>query len=65
MANDAGMGEMAESVSVVSEGIVDSLNQGDFHLFPDTMAKQFEAAYASFANAIILGDFSEGEAAAA
>ena len=53
MANNAGMGEIAEPADLVARGIVDSLARGDFHLFPDTMAKQFEGAYAGFAEAII------------
>jgi hypothetical protein len=38
---------------VVSEGIVEALKQGDFHLFPDRMAKDFEKAYHNFAEGII------------
>lgn len=32
---------------------------GDFHLFPDDLAKQFEAAYQSFADNIVMSDISE------
>ena len=53
MADEAGMGEMGEPTSVVAEGIVKALKAGDFHLFPDTMAKQFEAAYKSYATSFI------------
>lgn len=45
--------------SSVSEGIVSALEAGDFHLFPDDMAKQFEAAYQSFSDNIVMADFSE------
>ena len=38
---------------VVSEGIVEALREGNFHLFPDRMAKDFEKAYHYFAEAII------------
>ena len=38
---------------VVSEGIVEALREGNFHLFPDRMAKDFEKAYHNFAEAII------------
>ena len=38
---------------VVSEGIVEALKEGDFHLFPDRMAKDFEKAYRQFAEEII------------
>ena len=60
MAKDAGIEEIAEPPSLVSEGIVAALAAGDFHLFPDTMAKQFWDAYAGFASAIVEADFSEG-----
>lgn len=53
MANRAGLGNMGDPVSVVSEGIIQSLKAGDFHLFPDTMAKQFEDAYKGFAREIV------------
>jgi hypothetical protein len=48
-----------ESTSSVSEGIVNALLAGDFHLFPDTMAKQFEGAYQSFSDNIVMANFSE------
>lgn len=60
MANDAGMGDMGEQVEVVSEGIVRALGNGDFHLFPDTMAQQIGAAYQSFSETIIEADLSAG-----
>jgi len=52
MLSKAGM-EEGDSVVSVSEGIVQSLNAGDFHLFPDNVAKDFEQAYASYAGSII------------
>ena len=60
MADDAGMREMADPPSVVADGIVAALKAGDFHLFPDTMARQLGAAYASFATNVIDGDIAEG-----
>lgn len=59
MAEQAGFTEIAESVTLVSEGIVDALKAGNFHLFPDTAAKQFEAAYNDYAQNIILADVAE------
>lgn len=53
MAEKGGMIEVAEPTSVVSEGIVNYLKQGKFHLFPDTMAKEFENAYTSFAQNVV------------
>lgn len=60
MADDAGIGEMAEPPSLVGEGIVDALKNGDFHLFPDTMAKQVGAAYDFFARNIVDANLMEG-----
>lgn len=53
MADHAGMSEMAEPPTVVSEAIVKGLKNGEFHVFPDTMAKQFGAGYASYAKNFI------------
>lgn len=58
MGDQAGFDDAAP-VSAVSEGIVSALAAGDFHLFPDEMAKQFEAAYQSFSDAIVTADISE------
>ncbi len=46
--------EIAEPTSVVSEAIVDALKTGQFLLFPDTMAKQFEQGFSSYAENFIL-----------
>jgi hypothetical protein len=53
MADNAGMLEIAEPTSVVSEGIVSHLKQGKFHLFPDTMAKEFESSYNDYAQNVV------------
>ena len=53
MAISSGFAEDSDLPSVVSEGIVTSLKEGDFHLFPDRMAKDFEKAYHQFAAEII------------
>lgn len=52
MAAESGL-ENTDPPSVVSEGIVAALKAGDFHLFPDRMAKDFEKAYHNFAESII------------
>ncbi len=59
MADQAGMDGMGDPADVVSEGIVTALKDSDFHLFPDTMAKEFEAAYRPFAKTIIEASTSE------
>jgi hypothetical protein len=43
---DAGFENPADT-TVVSEGIINALEAGDFHLFPDEMAKQIEAVKVS------------------
>ncbi|WP_055447090.1 SDR family oxidoreductase [Lacinutrix mariniflava] len=55
MGKAAGFDEGA-STSTISEGIVSALKAGDFHLFPDEMAKQFEGAYQGFSDAIVLAE---------
>jgi short-subunit dehydrogenase len=53
MTDATGLQDIAEPPSVVAEGIISALKSGDFHLFPDSMAKQFESAYKNFADNII------------
>ncbi len=60
MAHDAGFDEIAEPASLVGEGIVEALKRGDFHLFPDSTAKQIGGAYQSFANNVIEAIVNEG-----
>jgi len=59
MGDAAGFTEIAESTDVVSEAIVAALLAGDFHVFPDSMAKQIGAAYQSFAENVIEADMAE------
>ncbi len=49
-------GDPAESVS---EGIVNALTNGAFLLFPDTMARDFQGAYQSYADAFINTEIAE------
>lgn len=60
MGHDAGLDDIAEPPSVVGEGIVAALKAGDFHLFPDSMAKQVGEAYQSFAENIVEAQLMEG-----
>ena len=60
MANDAGIGEIAEPPSVVADSILAALENGEFHAFPDSMAKQFEGAYQGFADNIVNANLLEG-----
>ena len=60
MANNAGISEIAEPPRLVGKAIIAGLKQGDFHVFPDTMAKQIGDAYQGYAEAIIEQDLLEG-----
>ncbi len=60
MADNAGLTEIAEPPSLVGDGIVAALKAGDFHLFPDTMAKQIGEAYRGFAENVVEAQLMEG-----
>ncbi|MEO7559708.1 MAG: SDR family oxidoreductase [Nitrosospira sp.] len=59
MSDAAGLGGIAEPASLVGEGIVTALKAGDFHLFPDSMAKRVGSAYQRFSESVIEADISE------
>ncbi len=60
MANNAGLGEIAEPASLVGESIIAALADGEFHAYPDTMAKQIGEVYQSFATNIVEANLMEG-----
>lgn len=60
MADSAGLSDIAEPPSLVANGIIAALAAGDFHVFPDSMAKSLWQAYESFAKSVIESDMSEG-----
>ena len=60
MANDAGLSEIAEPPSLVGDAIIRALTQGDFHVFPDTMAKQIGSEYQTYAEKIVEKNIMEG-----
>lgn len=53
MGNEAGFGEIAEPPSVVAKAVIEALKAGEFHVFPDSMAKQIGGVYQSFAQNVI------------
>jgi NAD(P)-dependent dehydrogenase (short-subunit alcohol dehydrogenase family) len=59
MAAEAGFDEGATSPEIIAEGIVEALEAGAFHLFPDDMAKQFELVYKDFAEHIVMQNLAE------
>jgi len=58
MADAAGFGDVAEPPSLVADALLDALERGDFHVFPDSMAKQIGGAYESFAENVIDGSLA-------
>ncbi len=60
MAHNAGLGDIAEPASVVADSIIEALEQGEFHAFPDSMAKQIWQPYESFAKNIVEVNLMEG-----
>ena len=60
MAQGAGLGEIAEPAALVSQAILAAIQTGEFHVFPDTMAKQIAEAYESFATNIVEADLMAG-----
>lgn len=60
MATSAGLGEIAEPPTLVADALIAALAAGEFHVFPDTMAKQMWLTYESFAKAMVESETSEG-----
>lgn len=58
MGSDAGFDE-ADPPEMVAEAVVAALAAGDFHAFPDSMAKRFADAYAGFAENIVNANLVE------
>lgn len=53
MGHDAGLAEIADPPECVATAMLAAFKSGQFHVFPDKMAKQIESAYASFARDVI------------
>ncbi|NES17684.1 MAG: SDR family oxidoreductase [Symploca sp. SIO3E6] len=60
MGDAAGLAEIAEPPSLVAEAILEALQSDDFHVFPDSMAKQIGSAYQSFAENVVEAKITEG-----
>jgi len=59
MANSAGLGDIADPPSVVADELIKSLKAGEFHCFPDKMAKDFWGAYESYAKSMVEAEMAE------
>jgi NAD(P)-dependent dehydrogenase (short-subunit alcohol dehydrogenase family) len=53
MGDAAGFSEIAAPASVVADSIVEGMQTGAFHIFPDAMAKMMGGAYQSYAESIV------------
>jgi NADP-dependent 3-hydroxy acid dehydrogenase YdfG len=60
MAVNAGIEDIAEPAELVAQSIIDVLESGEFHAFPDTMAKQIGAVYHDFASNVVEANLMEG-----
>lgn len=60
MAQDAGLGDLAEPPQLVPQAILAALKSGEFHVFPDTMAKQIAGVYQGFATDVVEANLMEG-----
>ncbi|MEQ8638009.1 SDR family oxidoreductase [Gimesia maris] len=60
MGHEAGFEDIAEPPEVVSDAMVEALKSGQFHVFPDAMAKGIGDAYHSFAENVIEAEMAEG-----
>ena len=50
MADAAGLTDVAEPPRLVAEAMIEALKNGEFLVFPDSVAKQIGSAYESFAS---------------
>lgn len=60
MGDAAGFEEIGEPPELVADGIVAALKSGEFHVFPDSLAKNVGAAYQSFVENVIEAEMVEG-----
>jgi len=60
MANSLGIIEIAEPAELVPQAIIAAIESGDFHAFPDTMARQVGAVYRDFASNIVEANLMQG-----
>lgn len=60
MVKEAGLHDIAEPPSLVADSIIAALNNGDFHAFPDSMAKQIQEVYQNYASNVVEANLMEG-----
>jgi NAD(P)-dependent dehydrogenase (short-subunit alcohol dehydrogenase family) len=60
MGDAAGLTAIAEPPALVGEAIVGALASGDFHVWPDTLAREIGSVYQGFAEGVVEAQVSEG-----
>lgn len=60
--SDEDLAAIAESPSLVAKAIFDAMVDGQFHAWPDSMAKQIGGVYESFAKEVVESDMQESPA---
>ena len=60
MGDAAGLTKIAEPPTLVADAVIEALKGDNFHVFPDSMARQIGGAYQSFAQNIVEANISEG-----
>ena len=60
MAINAGLVEISEAAELAARSIVDVLESGDFHAYPDSMAKQIGAVYHDFVSNVVEVNLMDG-----
>ncbi|MGB0714751.1 MAG: SDR family oxidoreductase [Phycisphaerae bacterium] len=60
MGDAAGLTPVAEPPSLVADAIIEAFKSGEFHVWPDRMAKQIGTAYEGFAKGVVESDMQEG-----
>lgn len=60
MGHEAGFEDIAEPPEVVADALVEALSSGQFHVFPDAIAKGIGDVYQDFAQNVIEAEMSEG-----
>ncbi len=60
MVKQAGLDDIAEPPSLVADSIIAALNNGNFHAFPDSMARQIQDVYQNYATNVVEANLMEG-----
>jgi NAD(P)-dependent dehydrogenase (short-subunit alcohol dehydrogenase family) len=56
MIDQAGLRDIAEPPTLVADALLAAFKSGEFHVYPDSLAKDVGAAYQSFADNVVLAD---------